>query len=131
MPFLSDLKEISFTGKARLTVSLLKEYKREVMRFANGERQDYPPFPEQYLNIQQQAVLDEYRERLLAARQRRAPLPEFPERLIEAGLDNTWHDTGEAVVGNWIGQVYQITNRDRRVAFMDGIDPNDPLGLRG
>ncbi len=112
------------------TVSLLKEYKREVMRFTNGEREGYPPFPEHYLNIQQQAVLDEYREWLLATRRRRAPLPEFPERLIEAGLDNTWHDTGEAVVGNWIGQVYQVTNSDRRIAFMDGVDPDDPLGLR-
>ena len=113
------------------TVSLLKEYKREVMRFTNGEREDYPPFPEHYLNIQQQAVLEEYREWLLVARRRRAPLPEFPERLIETGLDNTWHDTGEAVVGNWIGQVYQVTNSDRRIAFMDGVDPNDPLGIRG
>ncbi len=112
------------------TVSLLKEYKREVLRFANGERHDYPPFPEHYLDVQQQAILDEYREWLFAARRRRAPLPEFPERLIEAGLDNTWHDTGEAVVGNWIGQVYQVTNSDRRVAFMEGIDPEDPLGLR-
>ncbi len=113
------------------TVSLLKEYRREVMRFANGERDDYPPFPENYLTVQQQAVLEEYHEWLLAARKRRAPLPEFPERLIEAGLDNTWHDTGEAVVGNWIGQVYQVTNSDRRIAFMDGVDPSDPLGLRG
>ncbi len=112
------------------TVSLLKEYIREVKRFANGERDDYPLLPEHYVDVQQQAILDEYREWLLAARQRRAPLPEFPERLIEAGLDNTWHDTGEAVVGNWIGQVYQITNSDRRIAFMEGIDPNDPLGLR-
>ena len=113
------------------TVSLLKEYIREVKRFANGERDDYPPVPEHYFEVQQRAILDEYREWLLAACQRRAPLPEFPERLIEAGLDNTWHDTGEAVVGNWIGQVYQVTNSDRRIAFMDGVDPNDPLGLRG
>ena len=113
------------------TVSLLKEYKREVVRFANGERADYPPFPEHYLDVQQQAILAEYRDWLLAARQRGEPPPEFPERLVEAGLDNTWHDTGEAVVGNWIGQVYQVTNSDRRIPFMDGIDPNDPLGLRG
>ena len=112
------------------TVSLLKEYKREVLRFANGERDDYPPFPEHYMDVQQQAILEEYREWLLVGRRRRAPLPEFPERLIEAGLDNTWHDTGEAVVGNWIGQVYQVTSSDRRIAFMEGIDPEDPLGLR-
>jgi homoserine O-succinyltransferase len=24
--------------------------------------------------------------------------------------------------------VYQLTNQDRRLPFMDGIDPNNPLG---
>jgi homoserine O-succinyltransferase len=44
-------------------------------------------------------------------------------------LDNTWHDTAEAVVGNWMGTVYQVTHRDRRIPFMDGVDPDDPLSL--
>jgi homoserine O-succinyltransferase len=25
--------------------------------------------------------------------------------------------------------VYQLTNQDRRLPFMEGIDPNNPLGL--
>jgi len=45
-------------------------------------------------------------------------------------LDNTWHDTADAVVGNWMGLIYQITNSDRRKPFMDNVDPEDPLGLR-
>ena len=45
-------------------------------------------------------------------------------------LDNTWHDTGEAVVGNWMGLVYQLTHKDRRQPFMAGGDPENPLGLR-
>jgi len=112
------------------TISLLKEYKREVIRFARHEIEDYPPFPKHYFNLQSQAILEEYRERLITARQRDAALPEFPETLIAAGTDNTWHDTGEAVIGNWIGGVYQITHLDRRLPFMDEIDPDDPLGLR-
>jgi homoserine O-succinyltransferase len=112
------------------TISLLKEYKREVMLFAQGRREDYSPFPENYLSRRAQAILDEYRDRLWAARDRNMPLPEFPEALIASGLDNTWHDTAEAVVDNWIGKVYQITNNDRKLPFMDGIDPDDPLGWR-
>jgi homoserine O-succinyltransferase len=46
-------------------------------------------------------------------------------------LDNTWHDTAEAVVGNWMGLIYQVTHHDRRIPFMDGIDADDPLGLYG
>jgi len=43
------------------TISLLKEYKREVLRFARKERDDYPPFPDNYFSVQLQAVLDEHR----------------------------------------------------------------------
>ena len=112
------------------TISLFKEYKREVVRFAKGERRDYPPFPENYFSLKSEAILDEHRERVVAAREAKLPIPELPERLIAASLDNTWHDTAEAVINNWIGKVYQITNNDRKRPFQDGIDPNDPLGLR-
>lgn len=112
-------------------VSLLKEYKREVMRFARGEIDGYPPFPDNYFNLQVRAVLDEYRGRLGRAMDRGDPIPEFPEDLVFPHLDNTWHDTAEAIVGNWIGKIYQMTHQDRKIPFMDGIDPNDPFGLRG
>jgi hypothetical protein len=65
-------------------------------------------------------------EAALAAGQ---PLPEFPEKQVVGRLDNTWHDTAEAVVANWIGLMYQVTHRDRKLPFMDGVDPNDPLGV--
>ncbi|MGB5729504.1 MAG: homoserine O-succinyltransferase, partial [Thiogranum sp.] len=73
----------------------------------------------------------EYRGQIEAALADGSELPEFQERLIEGRLDNTWHDTAEAVVGNWMGLVYQITHRDRRLPFMQGINPDDPLGLYG
>jgi homoserine O-succinyltransferase len=112
------------------TVSLLKEYKREAARFVAGERDDYPPFPENYFSEKTEAILEEHRERVLAARAQRAPVPELPESIVAASLDNTWHDTAEAVIDNWVGKVYQITNNDRKRPFMDGVDPDDPLGLR-
>ncbi len=113
------------------TVSLLKEYKREVRRYAHGEREDYPPFIENYFTETQRAILTEYRGRIEHERALGRPFSDFPEHLMAPGLDNTWHDTAEAVVGNWIGKVYQITNNDRRLPFMAGVDPDDPLGLRG
>jgi homoserine O-succinyltransferase len=111
------------------TVSLLKEYKREVQRFAAGERGDYPPFPDNYLKPCEQALLGEYRQRLAAAQAAGDPAPEFPEHLVAGRLDNTWHDTAEGIVGNWIGLTYQLTHEQRRLPFMDGIDPDNPLGL--
>ena len=112
------------------TVSLLKEYKREVLRFSKGETQDCPPLLDNYFSLKAQAILEEHRERLLAVQGRGQGTAEFPEALIATGLDNTWHDTAEAVIDNWVGKVYQLTNHDRKSPFQSGIDPNDPLGLK-
>jgi homoserine O-succinyltransferase len=110
-------------------ISLLKEYKREVLRYAAGEGSDYPPFPENYFSLQGRALLDEYRDRLDDALRAGSGLPEFPEALLMNGIDNTWHDTAEAVLNNWLGLVYQLTDIDRRLPFKPNIDPRNPLGL--
>jgi homoserine O-succinyltransferase len=124
------LRFVFFQGHPEYdTVSLLKEYKREVGLWMRDQRPDYPPFPVNYVPTQEQALLREYRGRLEAAKVAGSTLPEFPEALVSARLDNTWHDTAEAVLGNWIGLVYQVTHSDRRKPFMDGLDPLDPLGL--
>ncbi len=112
-------------------ISLLKEYKREVTLFGAGKRDDYPPFVDNYFSPQAEAILDEHRLRVSRARNRGEPIPEFPEKLIAGYLDNTWHDTAEAIINNWIGRVYQLTHHDRKQPFKEGIDPDDPLGLRG
>jgi homoserine O-succinyltransferase len=126
------LRVVFFQGHPEYdTISLLKEYKREVALYASGERADYPPFPAGYFGTRERAVLSEFRGRLDAARLRGESLPAFPERLVSSRLDNTWHDTAEAVVGNWMGLIYQVTHNDRRIPFMEGVDPDDPLGLYG
>lgn len=112
------------------TVSLLKEYKRELTQFARSLRPDYPPFLDNYFPLTTQAILDEHRERVLAALVRGDAAPDLPESLVAASIDNTWHDTAEAVIDNWIGKVYQLTSNDRKKPFQDGVDPSDPLRLR-
>jgi len=111
-------------------ISLLKEYKREVIRFGQRDRDDYPPFPEHYFSPQSEAILAEHQEQVIKALQEGTQLPTFPEALVLPSLDNTWHDTAEAVINNWIGKVYQLTNIDRKKPFREGIDPADPLGLK-
>jgi homoserine O-succinyltransferase len=95
--------------------SLYKEYKREVLRYQLGQRNDDPPHPENYF------------EESVAALVRQQPLAE--ER-IEGELHNTWGDTGKAIFNNWLGLVYRLTHLDRKKPFVDGIDPENPLGLR-
>lgn len=106
------------------TISLLKEYKREVLRYQAGELQSPPPYPENYFPGAALEIIE--------------ALPADSDALIDAldnevepHLDNTWGDTAKAVVNNWLGMVYQLTNLDRKKQFMPGIDRDDPLGLRG
>lgn len=108
------------------SISLLKEYKREVDLYLEGDRPDYPPFPDNYLSLQNCAILDEYKARLLSGA---ATLSDFPENLIMKTLDNTWHDSASAIINNWIGGVYQITNEDIRLPFMASVNPLNPLDL--
>lgn len=110
-------------------ISLLKEYKREIHRYYLGERDYYPPFPEHYFDADMQQLLAEHRELVNTAKRLHMPLPALPETEIIRHLDITWRDSAKAVFNNWLGKIYQITHEDRHLPFMDGIDPNNPLGL--
>ena len=110
-------------------ISLLKEYKREVLRYYRGEREDYPPFPVNYFDEYSQEILSNYAKEVQLAKHFGRILKPMPEEEIINRLENTWRDSAKAVFNNWLGQVYQITHEDRKIPFMEGIDPNNPLDL--
>ncbi len=111
--------------------SLLKEFKREVFRYANDERPTFPPFPQNYFDDKSQQLGREVEK--LARRCKKAGKElgqdDFPEAQFEAYLHNTWGDSGKAVFNNWLGLVYQLTHLDRRQPFHPGVDPENPLSL--
>jgi homoserine O-succinyltransferase len=122
------LRIVFFQGHPEYdTISLLKEYKREIVSYLNKSRADYPTFPQNYLNKQHKAILDEYQTKLITGE---FTLADFPEKLISKTLDNTWHDATRQIISNWIGCVYQTTHKDINKPFMDDINPLDPLKLK-
>jgi homoserine O-succinyltransferase len=124
------LRFVYFQGHPEYdATSLLKEYKREVHRFASGEIPAYPPFPEHYIPEEGQALFNAYGQQMMSATDKQGFLSNFPETAVAELIDNTWSDTAKAVFNNWLGLVYQFTDWDRRVPFMPGVNPNDPLGL--
>ncbi len=123
-------RQVFFQGHPEYdSISLLKEYKREIGKYMSGETNEYPPMPENYFSLQSRAILDEFCDKIKRARSEGDTPPTFPEHLITPKLDNTWHDSAEAVINNWVGKVYQITHIDRCKPFNDSVDPSDPLGL--
>ncbi|MBK1693617.1 homoserine O-succinyltransferase [Chromatium weissei] len=123
-------RQVFFQGHPEYDmISLLKEYQREIKRFVAGTRLDYPPFPDHYFELQARAILDEYREQVHEAIDQGREIPPFPEQWITARLHNTWHDTAQGVIGNWMGLVYRVTNNDRRLPFMAEVNSSDPLAL--
>ena len=115
------------------SISLLKEYKREVGLFSlaynRGEKAEYPPFPDHYFDLHTRAIFNEYQYRLIQAIDNKEEPPVFPEALVLEHIDNSWHDTAAAIMANWMGLIYQITNMDPKIPFMHGIDPDNPLNL--
>lgn len=112
-------------------VSLLKEYKREVFRFINGELDEPPPYPEHYFPDEAIAIAGHFVEKLQTALAHGDDIPGFPESALTRFVHNTWTDTGKAIVNNWLGLVCELSNEDRRLQFVPGIDPENPLRLAG
>jgi homoserine O-succinyltransferase len=110
--------------------SLLKEYKREVLRFLHGELAKLPPYPEFYFSAEAAAIADRFVNVAAAAISRGDAPPDFLEREVEPLLENTWGDTAKAIFNNWLGLVYSLTNLERTKQFMPGVSPDDPLGLK-
>jgi len=122
-----QFRKIFFQGHPEYDInSLLKEYKREVQRHLSGEVETAPPFPEHYFSVEAQQIARD----MLTAAKKSGELPVSFENKLEDILDNTWGDTAKAIVSNWLGLVYQVTNLERTKQFMQGVDADDPLGLK-
>jgi len=106
-------------------ISLLKEFKREANRYLSDERDKLPRVPENFFTKEGEDIANAYVEAIASG-----AAPDFPEAELTPHCDNTWGDTGKAIVNNWLGLVYQLTNLDRHQQFMPGVDPDDPLQLR-
>ena len=106
------------------TASILKEYTREICRFINQERKDYPSMPESYITSKAEELILDFKNKIYAKKTR---IEDFPNEVLLGLLDNTWRDTAKAIFSNWLALVYRVTHIDRQKTFMDSINPNSPL----
>ena len=98
-----DLSVVYFQGHPEYDdISLLKEYKREVMRYLSLERADYPPVPENYFDAEAMLSAEQYKKSILALPKAAQLLEQFPESVLQRGIVNNWQATAQQVFSNWL-----------------------------
>lgn len=118
-------RQICFQGHPEYDMlSLLKEYKRDVAWFQDGTVKDFPTPPLHYFEEGAQEILDDLKNKIIAGE-----AVKFPEDELMNFIENTWADSARSIISGWIGHVYQVTNVERHKQFMDGVDPDNPLGI--
>ncbi len=83
-------------------ISLLKEYKREIIRYLAGQRNDYPPVPTNYFNQQALRSIRDYSEFIQSAGFKEELIESFPEDKLSEALDNPWKKSAHTIFSNWM-----------------------------
>lgn len=98
-----ELRMVYFQGHPEYEeISLLKEYKREVVRYALAERDTYPPLPENYFPNQVLDVLEGFRQQISKASDKETVLLDFPEAVLNSAVEDTWQPVSRQLYRNWL-----------------------------
>ena len=97
------------------SLTLLKEYRRDVGRFLRGAQPAWPTLPRGYFDEESLRLIAAFRERAAAGRDPEL-LTEFPMARLAAGLEARWQPGALAIYRNWLGHVADAKERTRKPA---------------
>lgn len=98
-----DGRRLYFQGHPEYeAVSLLKEYKREVLRYLNKEREDYPPLPDNTFSDPAVSRVETFRGRVLSRNGGVGLIEEFPEDALTKEMRHSWKDVSRQMFQNWL-----------------------------
>jgi homoserine O-succinyltransferase len=81
--------------------TLFKEYRRDIKRYLNRERETYPTMPTGYFGPEAGALLLDFEKRARAERHDEI-MALFPENELVRGLADAWHATAIRLYRNWL-----------------------------
>jgi homoserine O-succinyltransferase len=84
--------------------TLLKEYRRDVGRFARREQAHYPGLPSGYFSESAEQLLKELRSQLLSHAGSEA-YASFPAESVAASLRSCWRTGAVRIYGNWLSLI--------------------------
>jgi homoserine O-succinyltransferase len=93
---------VSFQGHPEYEAwTLLGEYRRDVVRFLNGERESYPSTPQAYFDDESALALNEFRDRAIA-NPHIEMMTTFPTDRLAGKLSNPWQPHAVQIYSNWL-----------------------------
>jgi homoserine O-succinyltransferase/O-acetyltransferase len=93
--------------------TLLKEYRRDIGRFVQGERETYPIMPTGYFDATSAKQLAEFRRTVMGNR-RAEIMAAFPESRVTGGLTDSWRSSAISIYRNWLQ--YLVSRRTESTA---------------
>jgi homoserine O-succinyltransferase/O-acetyltransferase len=99
--------------------TLLREYRRDIGRFLDGETANYPSMPLGMFNDEKVTIANEFRDRALS-QVREDLVDAFPMGALEAGLANTWRTSSVAFYRRWISYLHSKAKRRIRPRIPTG-----------
>ncbi|HZQ20685.1 MAG TPA: homoserine O-succinyltransferase [Terriglobales bacterium] len=88
--------------------TLFKEYRRDIRRFLNGERETYPSLPNGYFDKVSAQLLMSFQQSV-ESEPRVESMERFPEAAVVGGLRKTWGSSATAIYANWFS--YLLSGR--------------------
>ncbi len=98
-----DMSIVYFQGHPEYEdISLLKEYKREIIGYLSGQREDYPSPPANYFEQSALEVIEQYKQLVQASSAEKDLLDLFPEGKFKKTLNNPWQQSAQTIFSNWM-----------------------------
>jgi homoserine O-succinyltransferase/O-acetyltransferase len=95
------------------SLTLLKEYRRDVGRYLKSEQPAWPTLPHGYFDAEALRLIEQFRKRVESAPNPEL-LSEFPMAALAAGLEARWQPGAVAIYRNWLKYVATAKDRTRK-----------------
>lgn len=115
------------------TISLLKEWERDLGLYADGDLKQQPPYPAHYLRGNGLRLAEEFRLRVEQGEYyniiKKGQMPPEIEQAVVSVTPNRWNSACRTLLSNWVGAILDKTHVDRTKPFMNGVNPDNPFNL--
>lgn len=119
------------------TVSLLKEWQRDIGLYAEGDLEKEPPFPAHYLKGKGLSLTENFRRQVEQGEffnfSKKGQMPPDLEKEVIDHTPNRWSSARRILLSNWVGAILNKVNAERNAIVVESQDSNssslsaDPL----